>query len=306
MIKRTLYFSSPAYLSTRMEQMLVTLPENDSGLGEKDRSTTIPIEDIGLLVVDNPRITVTSSLLMKLLENNAAFVCCNDKHLPVGMLLNLNGNTLQSEKFRAQVDASLPLKKQLWQQTVKSKIYNQGLVLNRFGGAGDVLLEWSRKVKSGDADNMEGQAAAFYWKNLFPARLRFGRNREGAAPNQLLNYAYAILRAITARSLTGSGLLPTLGIHHRNKYNAYCLADDMMEPYRPLVDAIVADNVHAGVAYEALDPNWKREFLGIAAMDVVVKKEKSPLMVAMQRSTASLAACFEGKADNIVFPLPGW
>ena len=169
----------------------------------------------------------------QLLENNSAVITCDSKSMPVGLMLPLYGNTTQNERFRQQLDASVPLKKQLWQQTIKSKIDNQASVLEKCT-AGEVkcMRIWANDVKSGDPDNLEARAAAYYWKGLFANVKGFTREREGISPNNLLNYGYAILRAIVARGLVTSGLLPTLGIHHHNRYNAYCLADDIMEPYR--------------------------------------------------------------------------
>lgn len=305
MIKRTLYFGNPAYLRTQNEQLVITLPENGSGLTEKDRSTTVPIEDIGVLVLDHQQITISQALMAKLLANNVAFITCDNTHHPVGMMLNLNGNTLQAERFAEQIDASLPLKKNLWAQTVEQKIKNQAAVMKQHGsGDVDLLLQMAKNVRSGDPDNFEGRAAAHYWKYLFGEDSQFTRDREGDSPNHLLNYGYAILRAITARSLVGSGLLPTLGIHHRNKYNAYCLADDVMEPYRPYVDDLVCGMLkRMELVPDELSKELKAELLGIPVVDVLIDGEKSPLMVAMQRSTASLYRCFSGEQNKILYPV---
>ena len=164
------------------------------------------------------------------------------------------------------------------------------------------MMRWATDVKSGDPDNLEARAAAYYWKNLFPEIQDFRREREGIPPNNLLNYTYAILRAIVARSLVGSGLLPTLGIHHRNQYNHYCLADDIMEPFRPFADALVVEIIRNGEDYSELNPSTKRQLLGIASIDVIFEDERSPLMVAVQRTTASLAKCFEGTAKKLLYP----
>ena len=252
MIKKTLYFGNPAYLSLREAQLVIKLPEvvKNNTLPEhfkQKAEVTKPIEDIGVLVLDNKQITVTSGLLEALLENNCAVITCDSKSMPVGLMLPLYGNTTQNERFRHQLDASLPLMKQLWQQTIKVKIENQGMVLEKCTGETIKCMKvWASEVKSGDSENMEARAAAFYWKNLFPIE-GFTRGRDGIAPNNLLNYGYAILRAVVARGLVSSGLLPTLGIHHHNRYNAYCLADDIMEPYRPYVDELVFDIVKSGL-----------------------------------------------------------
>ena len=234
MIKKTLYFGNPVYLSLRNAQLVIKLPEvvkNDTlPDGFKQQSeVTKPIEDLGVVVLDNKQITITSGVLEALLENNCAIITCDSKSMPVGLMLPLYGNTTQNERFRQQLDASLPLIKQLWQQTVRMKIENQAAVLKKCAGEEvKCMTIWAADVKSGDSDNLEARAAAYYWKNLFKIK-GFTRDREGIPPNNLLNYGYAILRAVVARGLVASGLLPTLGIHHHNRYNAYCLADDIMD-----------------------------------------------------------------------------
>ena len=296
MIKRTLYFGNPAYLKTKNEQLVMELADT----GEVK---TIPIEDIGLIILDHQQITISQLLMAKLLDNNTAMVTCDERHHPVGLFLSLDGHTLQTVKFKAQIDASEPLKKQLWQQTVTAKIQNQAALLASERKETALLKKLAQSVKSGDAGNAEAVAAAFYWKNIFPDFLHFRRQREGNPPNNLLNYGYAILRAVTARSLVASGLLPTLGIFHRNQYNAYCLADDIMEPYRPFVDKVVCEIIRFnGEFLEHMTQDMKRDLLGIPAMDVKLDGEKSPLMNAMQRTTASLAKCFEGKQRKILYP----
>ena len=303
MIKRTLYFGNPAYLSTTLEQVEIKVLET----GE---TKTVPIEDIGVLILDNQQITITQALMAKLLNNNTALITCDNTHHPVGLFLNLDGNTLQSRIFQAQIDASEPLKKQLWQQTVMAKIQNQAAMLGQQSATGSLfnapdklLLNYVKEVKSGDSENVEAAAAGYYWKRLFPPFLSFTREREGSPPNNLLNYGYAILRAIVARSLIGSGMLPTLGIHHRNQYNAYCLADDIMEPYRPYVDKVVCEIVSMNGQYLEMTPNMKKQLLTIPAMDVMIDEQKSPLMNAVQRTTASLAKCYEGKLRKILYPV---
>lgn len=302
MIKRTLLFGNPTYLSLKDRQLIVDFPHLKD-LGEEHARKQVPVEDIGVVVLDHRQITITHACIAALLENNVALVTCNETHHPTGMLLPLEGNDLQSERFRYQVDATLPLKKQLWQQTVQAKIQNQADVLRERGVPAENMLLWAREVRSGDPDNYEARAAAYYWKNVFPDKVRFFREREGNPPNNLLNYGYAILRAIVARGLVSSGLLPTLGIHHRNKYNAYCLADDIMEPYRPFVDRIVLGIVDRGENFLELSNDMKRQLLEIATRDVIIEGKTSPLMVGLQRTTASLAACYQGKLRKICYPV---
>lgn len=296
MIKRTLYFGNPAYLKTANEQLIVEM--HDSG-----ETKPMPIEDIGILILDNAQITITQVLMAKLLANNTALITCDHTHHPVGLLLNLDGNNLQSQKFKEQIDASVPLKKQLWQQTVAQKIYNQAMVLKSQRAENKLLLNLSKEVKSGDSENYEGQAAAYYWKHVFPDFLEFRRERFGENPNNLLNYGYALLRAMVARSLVGSGLLPTLGIHHRNQYNAYCLADDIMEPYRPYVDKVVCGIIRQNGKFLEMTPSMKTELLKIPQMDVKINGQKSPMLMAIQRTTASLSKCFEGVSKKIIYPV---
>ncbi|MBQ6072089.1 MAG: type II CRISPR-associated endonuclease Cas1 [Bacteroidales bacterium] len=308
MIKRTLCFSNPAYLSMRNDQLVIKLPQvekNDSLPDSFKESVThtIPIEDIGVVVIDHKQITVTQGLLEALLANNCAIITCDKSHLPVGLMLPLSGNTIQNERFRHQLDASLPLKKQLWQQTVQQKIHNQAAVLQTCRNLPTSnMTKWEKDVRSGDPDNLEGRAAVFYWKNLFPEVDDFTREREGVAPNNMLNYGYAILRAVITRSLVSSGLLPTLGIHHHNRYNAYCLADDIMEPYRPYVDELVVRYTDDYGFPEELTPDIKKVLLGIPVLDVRIGGQKSPLMIAASQTTASLARCFTGESRKITYP----
>ncbi len=318
MIKRTLYFGNPAYLHTANEQLMVefSVPDGTDPL-VKPKAHIAPIEDIGVLILDHQQITISQALMAKLLANNTAVITCDNTHHPTGMLLNLNGHTLQSRIFAAQISASEPLKKQLWQQTIVAKIQNQAAVLGAinnkdslFSEADKLLINLSREVKSGDSDNMEAQAAGYYWKNIFPEIKGFTRNREGLPPNNLLNYGYAILRAVVARCLTGSGLLPTLGIFHRNQYNAYCLADDIMEPYRPYVDKLVCSILQSHNIVPELTKDVKAKLLAIPALDVTIARsvsakdtERSPLMVAVEKTTASLARCYEGTARKLLYPV---
>lgn len=307
MIKRTLCFSHPAYLSLCNSQLVIHRPHNDSRPDSEDEeeNITLPIEDIGVVVLDNRQISITHGLLAALLENNCAVVTCDAAHMPVGLLLPLEGNTTQSERFQDQIAASLPLRKQLWQQTVECKIHNQAAVLK---AAQEIevgnMTAWADNVKSGDSDNLEGRAAAFYWSRLFPHLPGWTRDRLGPWPNLLLNYGYAILRAVMARALVSAGLLPTLGIHHHNRYNAYCLADDIMEPYRPYVDRRVLQIMQSHPeAEEHLTPLLKQELLAIPVAEVVIGGQRSPLMVAAAQTAASLAKCYSGEQRKISYPV---
>lgn len=308
MIKRTLYFGNPAYLSVKLAQLEIRLPqvENNETLSDHFKESVVkhvPIEDIGVVVLDHKQITITQGAMSALLDNNVAVITCDEHRMPSGLMLPLNGNTTQSERFKHQIEASLPLKKQLWQQTIQAKILNQSTVLLRQRGMECGNMEaWAKQVKSGDSDNLEGRAAAFYWQNLFGHIKGFRRDREGVPPNNLLNYGYAILRAVVARSLVGSGLLPTLGIHHHNRYNAYCLADDIMEPYRPYVDKLVSEIVDSGADITNLTKEIKGQLLSIPVLDVVINGRRNPLMIGVGMTTASLYKCYSGEIRKIAYP----
>ena len=303
MIKRTLYFGNPAYLKTKNEQLVIEMPDPANGGTGTGETKSVPIEDIGIIILDHQQITLTQAVMAKLLENNTALITCNQKHHPVGLQLCLDGHTLQSQKFKAHIAASAPLKKQLWQQTIAAKIENQAVLLQAEKVETKYLIRLATTVKSADSTNNEAKAALYYWKHIFPDFLQFKRDPEGLPPNNLLNYGYSLLRAIVARSLVASGLLPTLGIFHRNQYNAYCLADDIMEPYRPFADKIVCNIVRMNGRFLEMTPLMKKELLSIPAMDVIIDGKKSPLMNAVQRTTASLAKCFEGSTRKILYPV---
>lgn len=310
MIKKTLYFGNPTYLSLRNRQLLIRLPEvvkNDTlpETFKEQAERTIPIEDIGVVILDNKQLTISQGVMEALIENNCALITCNSNRMPVGLMLPLDGNSIQTERFRDQIDASQPLKKQLWQQTIQAKIINQADVLeDNTGAIVNNMRVWSNDVKSGDPDNYEARAAVYYWANLFPCIEGFSRDREGIPPNNLLNYGYAILRAVVARSLVASGLLPTLGIHHRNKYNAYCLADDIMEPYRPFVDKLVCEIISEkkDIDISVLSQEIKAKLLNIPVLDVIISGQRSPLMVAVGQTAASLYKCFAGELRKIKYP----
>lgn len=306
MIKKTLYFGNPAYLSLRNAQLVIRKSKVDADVDEQTRSEverTIAIEDIGMVVLDHRQITITSGAMSALLETNVAVVSCNNQSMPIGMMLPLASNSIQSERFRHQIDASLPLRKQLWAQTVRQKIINQQSVLAQNTSIETRCMRvWANAVKSGDPENQEGRAAAYYWHHLFPDIPNFVRGREEEPPNNLLNYGYAILRAVIARSLVASGLLPTLGIHHHNRYNAYCLADDIMEPYRPFVDATVIRIMQKYRHFSDLTLQIKAELLQIPVLDVMIEGKRSPLMVAAGITAASLARCYRGDIRQISYP----
>lgn len=299
MIKKTLCFSHPVYLSMHLEQLVVHYPEAEATVPDR----TIPIEDVAIVVLDNFQITLTSGLLQALLENMCAVISCDRRGMPQGLFLPLSGNTLQDERFHAQLESSQPLRKQLWQQTMAAKIRNQAAALCRCtGDPAKNMLVWAKNIKSGDPENLEARAAVYYWKTLFGFIENFRRDPMGPPPNNVLNYGYAILRAVVARALVVSGLLPTLGIHHHNRYNAYCLADDIMEPYRPYVDLLVFQMVRDGLDFTQLTPAIKRELLIIPTLDTMIAGKRSPLMISVSQTTAALAKCFTGEIRSLVYP----
>lgn len=300
MIKKTIYISTPCSLKLRDNQLVV---QYNHIKGQEDKADrTAPIEDIGFLILEHDQITLSHRLIGAMLENNVAMITSNTKLLPTGLLLNLNGNTLQGERFKWQIEASEPLKKQLWAQVIKQKITNQAYLLERESRNTKKMTNLADTVLSGDDGNNEAQAAAYYWQNIFAPSWEFKRDREGLPPNNLLNYGYTILRAIMARSLVGAGLLPTLGIFHRNRYNAYALADDMMEPYRPFVDKVVLNILSQTSHVDNLTTELKSKLLTIPTLDVKIEKETSPLMIATQRTAASLVKCFEGEKRRLLLP----
>lgn len=293
MIKRTIAIENPSRLSVKHDQLII---EQDGTLAGK-----IPIEDIGVLLIDNPAVLYTHGCLMALLDNNAAVILSAKNHHPTGLLLPLDTNSVQSERFQEQIKASVPLKKALWKQTVQTKIKNQARFLEEIGEEPARLKVLAKNVKAGDPSNLEAQASRYYWPRLFGNEFR--RERFGKAPNNLLNYGYMVLRAAVARSLVSSGLLPTLGIHHHNRYNAYCLADDIMEPYRPFVDKAVYQIIQEEEDCETLNKEMRQELLQVLTTDVRFEKETRPLTVGLHHTTASVYRCFAGEQKKIDYPV---
>lgn len=293
MIKRSLYFGSHVRLSTQHEQLVIKRDNQDD--------VTVPIEDIGYVILDHYAINISKTLLQKLTANNTALIVTDEKHHPAGWMMPLEGNSTQQKVIQAQCLATQSLKNRLWKQTIKAKITNQAKLIENQGLPSKTLLVHAQKVKSGDKENREGQAAKYYWRYLF-SPFEFKRERFGTEPNNLLNYGYAILRAMVGRALVSSGLLPSIGIHHRNQYNAFPLADDIMEPYRPFMDEVVFNLALSDEENLDLTPETKRKILEIPNMDVFIKKEHRPMMNALSTTTASLARCFLGEDKEIIYP----
>jgi CRISPR-associated protein Cas1 len=293
MIKRIIEVSSgPARLSVRYRQLVIER--------EDQPEASVPCEDIGVLLIDNPAVSYTHGVLTQLLEAGAALVVCGRDHHPAGLLLPVDANTLQSERHRAQIGASKPLQKRLWQAVVGAKIRLQGSVLRSTGGADAGLAVIASRVRSGDPDNREAHAAQRYWPALLGPKFR--RHRGGPPPNNYLNYGYMVLRAATARALAGAGLITTLGIHHRHRNNPFCLADDLMEPYRPYVDLKVRGLVQRAEAGEDIDRPVKRALLSVFNEVVPIAGQRTPLLLALHRSAASLAEAFVTGVPKLALP----
>lgn len=294
MLKRTIYIGNPAYLKLKDNQLQIVDPES------KELKGSVPIEDMGFLVLDHPQITLSHPVILLLQQHNVAIISCDESHLPLGLMLPISGHVEHSDRLKHQINCSEPLRKQLWKQTVEAKIFQQKEVLRKRNIEHESLLKYMNEVKSGDSTNMEGIAAQYYWKQLFDD---FTRERKGDAPNNFLNFGYAVLRSMVARALVSSGLHPTIGIFHRNKYNAYCLADDVMEPYRPYVDALVVDWMQQPQATHVLDKEAKAYLLQLATKDVTINGLQRPLMTALSITTSSLCKCFMGESRVIHYPM---
>ena len=292
MIKLTLFFSTPVYLSLKNCQIVISWKDSDDKI-------TRPIEDIGCVVLENQMISITLPLLNELVKNNVAVILCDNKMMPTSMLQSLDANTTHAESLNYQLAVTEPMKKQAWKQIIESKIENQAAVLTLAGKNKDILKPYYNNVKSGDSDNREGLAAKIYWNSLLGNS--FKREREGCSPNSLLNYGYSILRAAVARALLGSGLLPNLGIFHKSRYNAFPLADDVMEPYRPFVDEIVYRLYGNGIT--ELNKDSKLEIMRVLNCDVNIGKVKRPLQIALTMTTASLVKYYSGEIKKLSLPI---
>lgn len=306
MQKRTLLFGNPYHISTRYKQLVISDKEQDA-------DKQVPIEDIGIAIFDNSRITFTQSAIQELTENNVAVIFCNAQHHPASMLLHLDTHYIQNEKFRNQLSATEPLQKNIWKQLIVAKINNQAAVLKHCNKKYQDIQVLAKNVKSGDTNNVEGTAARMYWQRLFISvnkseqipkfgLAQFVRSRDGMPPNTLLNYGYAIIRAAVARAIAAAGLLPTLGVHHHNKYNAYCLADDVMEPYRPFTDWCVANIMHQTHNYHVLSKEIKTKLISVLHTPVICKNEQKQLQQAISDTAFSLAKCFDGKQKKLAIP----
>lgn len=292
MLKRTLYITSPARLSMKDRQLVCV--NKDDELDVK----SAPIEDLGCIIVENQRVSITIPLMNALAKNNTAVVFCDGNTMPTSILTSLDANATQSEMHRAQRNASEPLKKSIWKQVIVSKIRNQASLLDKLGKDGSVLKPYYSNVRSGDSDNREGAAARIYWRLLFGED--FSRNRDGSSPNNLLNYGYSVLRAATVRALLGSGLSPGESIFHRNRYNAMPLADDLMEPFRPYVDEIVYSLFTSGASN--LTTEVKTKLAGVLVADTIIGQMMHPLEIGLTWSASSLGKVFLGEKKLVSLP----
>ena len=293
MLKRSLVFMHPATLSLRNGQMVIIRKELP------DDNLTVPIEDIGLVMINHAMVSLTIPLLNALTEQNVAVIFCNEKGMPASMLYNLQGNTTQGETLRNQLEVGEVLKKTLWKQIIEAKIKNQAALLNKMGKEGSILKPLYTNVKSGDSDNREGIAARLYWTALFGRDFIRDRNIPGI--NSLLNYGYSILRAAVTRALVSSGLFPALGIFHHHRSNAFPLSDDLMEPFRPFVDEIVFELTTQGET--ELNTATKSRLIRVLYVDTYFSKVTRPLSVGLSMTMASLAKCYAKEQKKLVVPL---
>ncbi len=293
MMKRTIVLSNQAYVKKEQKQLVIQQ-------GEELKS--IPIEDIGVLLLESQQITITQQVLSALMLNDAVVIICDFNHHPNGIMLPASGNSIHTAILASQMEASMPFRKQLWQQTVKAKLLNQAMLLERIGKEPAPLRRWAIEVRSGDTSNLEARGAKYYWEHFFSPDMGFKRDPDGLPPNNLLNYCYAILRASVARALVSSGLHPAIGIHHKNEYNAFCLADDIMEPYRPYVDWLVRSIVINSESFYELTPEMKKRLLSILTVDTIIEQEIKPLFLALSTTTKSLADCYAKERRILKYP----
>lgn len=297
MLKRTIYCENPSYIKLKDKQFCVEFKD------KTNPSFTATIEDIGFLIIDNSDITITSKVLQELQEHKIGIVICDKKHMPAGLMLPIDGNYIQQERMELQAKAKHTLKNILWKQIIYKKIQHQAFVLNTLSINSDKLKTLSQTIKSGDKTNREAIASAYYWKYIFKQHTdRFIRDRYGKSPNNLLNYGYTIIRSVMARTIVSCGLSPTLGLFHKNKFNAFTLADDLMEPFRPFVDKIVCDMIESHGLSEDLTQNQKELLLNIPSMEVVSKEETTSLMLATSNIVNSYIHVLEKKQETLDFP----
>lgn len=316
MIKKTIEISQQAVHLAVQHRQLVIQPFD----GDKQQARTIPCEDIGVVLIDHPAVTMTHRALTMLTDCGAAVVFCGPDHLPAGMMLPLSTHTQVVERMQIQINASQPARKNLWKMLVRAKVNRQADNLPEDSPAARTLRTLAGEVKSGDTTNVEGQAARIYWAAWLAGedqpRLQssvtagqmadlksFKRDQDGLDPaNVLLNYGYTVLRAALGRAIVSAGLIPSLGIAHRHRANAFALADDLIEPFRPLVDACVRELLQAGQASQGLTPAVKAVLLSLLTHPVKYGQTQGPLMVALHRYLASFVQCLTDVKQRLMIP----
>jgi CRISPR-associated protein Cas1 len=267
--------------------------------GKRHDEITLPLTDIAAVIVSHPQVSYTHAVLAGLAEAGAIFVACNPKHMPAAMLLPLASHSTQTERFAQQAALPQPARKQIWQQIIRAKILAQARLLQQRLGRDFGLFPMASRVRSGDAGNLESQAARIYWPALFGD---FRRDPEGEGVNACLNYGYAVLRAVVARALCGAGLHPSLGVHHHNRYDAFCLADDLMEPFRPLVDGVVARLRDQRGPSVAVDKDSKAAIIQGLLQRYTGGGESRTLFDWAARAACALAAVIEGREEKFAMP----
>ena len=291
MIKRTIEISGDGnHLSVSMGSLIVRKGEQVIG--------QVPLEDVALLILDSFTTTYTHSVIAEVLAAGGAIIPCGKNHHPCALFLPQE-NSLQTQRLTCQAQAPLPLRKSLWKQVVQAKIANQAAALEDGSPAAKLLRNLVPQVRSGDPTNVEAQAARAYWQALF-ADKAFRRSPQGDPPNNMLNYGYMVLRACVARAICAAGLHPSLGLHHHNRANSFCLADDLLEPLRPLVDRKVRALWSAG--RDEIDRDVKTELLSLLTAEIQVADDKGPLMAALERMTASLVRCYQRQQKKLDLP----
>lgn len=308
MIKKIIEISqAKTYLAVQNKQLVIRQTTAEGGCSTQE--SKIPCEDVGVLIVDHVGTTYTHSVFAELLKNGAAIVLCGGNHHPAGMLLPIESNTLQSERFREQIEAKEPVKKRLWQQIIRAKIRHQAKLVASTHSASSgqssdtykALMALREEVRSGDPDNIEAQASKKFWAVYLPNQ-EFHRDIGGLPPNNMLNYGYMVMRAAVARALCSAGLLPCIGVHHHNRYNAFCLADDVVEPFRGFVEAKVRDICLSDGIPDELTQEIKAKLLEVLYQEVTIAGFGGPLMVGLHRTAASLQRCFAEEQKELELP----
>lgn len=297
MTKRIIYCESPSYIKLKDKQLYIEFKD------KSNPTSIIPVEDIGTLIIDNNQITITSALIQELQNNKVAFIICDNKHMPTGLMLPIDGNSIQHKRIELQAKMSQTLKNNLWKQIIIKKIKNQSVILDNLSIDSKRLKTLSKSISSGDKTNREAHASIYYWKNIFKDYVEhFIRDTDGSSPNNFLNYGYTILRSIISKSIVSAGLSPTIGLFHKNQFNAFCLADDLMEPFRPFVDKIVYDIIKTNGVNEFLTKEHRKTLLQVTLSEVISINEKTSITLATQNLVNSYVRFLKKEQDKLDFP----